>query len=138
MTHTLKIYLSIVPLFFIIDYLWLAIIMNRFYIDELGPLARARDHSFAPVTWAALLVYILIPLGIVIFVLPLLRGDDPALHPLVAGFLYGVILYGVYDMTNYSLINNWPLRLSLVDILWGGAINAVVTFVARLLDQVYA
>ena len=137
MFHSLKIYLTIIPLFFIIDYLWLAVAMNRFYLDELGVLARAQNHSFAPVTWAALLVYILIPLGVVMFALPLTRGSDPDFHPLVAGLLYGIILYGVYDMTNYSLINNWPLRLSIIDILWGGTINAVITFVARLLDLYY-
>ena len=51
------------------------------------------------------------------------------------GFIYGAILYGVYDMTNYSLISKWPIRMSIVDILWGGTISALVSYAAALLNR---
>ncbi|MHC4626950.1 MAG: DUF2177 family protein, partial [Planctomycetota bacterium] len=54
------------------------------------------------------------------------------------GFIYGIVLYGVYDMTNYSLVSKWSLRMSIVDILWGGVINAVVTCAAAFLDRWFA
>jgi hypothetical protein len=40
MLHTLKVYGAILPVFLIIDYLWLGVIMSKFYKDELGVLAR--------------------------------------------------------------------------------------------------
>jgi uncharacterized membrane protein len=41
-------------------------------------------------------------------------------------------------MTNYSLVSKWSLRMSIVDILWGGVINAVVTCAAAFLDRWFA
>jgi uncharacterized membrane protein len=35
-------------------------------------------------------------------------------------FLFGLIVYGVYDFTNLAIFNKWSLFLSIIDILWGG------------------
>jgi len=135
MVHTLKVYIAILPIFLAIDYLWLGIIMSKFYKDELGILARLSNGSLKPVIWAAVIVYILIPLGIVLFALPRVSYDDLTSTSLFWGFVYGLILYGIYDMTNYSLVSKWSLRLSIVDILWGGILNAVMTYVAACFDR---
>jgi uncharacterized membrane protein len=135
MMHTFKVYLAILPIFLAIDYLWLGIIMSKFYKDELGILARISNGSLKPVIWAAVIVYILIPLGIVLFALPRVYHDDLTSTSLFWGFVYGVVLYGVYDMTNYSLVSKWSLRLSIVDILWGGMLNAVMTYAAASFDK---
>jgi uncharacterized membrane protein len=135
MVHTFKVYIAILPVFLAIDFLWLGIIMSKFYKDELGVLARLRNGSLKPVLWAAGIVYILIPLGIVLFALPRVSQDDLASTSLFWGFIYGIVLYGVYDMTNYSLVSKWSLRMSIVDILWGGAINAVITYIAAALNR---
>ena len=41
-------------------------------------------------------------------------------------------------MTNYALVNKWSLKMSIVDILWGGAINSVVTCIAALFSRWFA
>jgi len=138
MLHTVKIYSTLIPLFLVIDFLWLGVIMSKFYKTELGPLARLQGDALAPVIWAAAVVYVLIPLGIVLFVLPRVSPDHFIASALMWGFIYGIVLYGVYDMTNYSLVSRWSLRMSLVDILWGGAINAVASCIAAILDRWYA
>jgi uncharacterized membrane protein len=135
MMHTLKVYGAILPIFLIIDYLWLGVIMSKFYKNEMGALARIHNGALTPVIWAAVIVYILIPLGIVLFAVPRVSPEHRVSSALFWGFIYGVILYGVYDMTNYSLINKWPLRMSIVDILWGGTINAVITYLAAFFDR---
>ena len=71
MLHTLKVYLLLLPLFFLIDYLWLGQVMVGFYKQELGPLARKAGEDLNPLIWAAIVVYLFIPLGIVLFALPL-------------------------------------------------------------------
>jgi uncharacterized membrane protein len=133
--HTLKVYAAVLPVFLIIDFLWLGVIMSKFYKDELGVLARISNGALTPVIWAAGIVYLLIPLGIVLFALPKVSPDNMASSALFWGFIYGIVLYGVYDMTNYSLVSKWSLRMSIVDILWGGTINAIVTYVAAILDR---
>uniref|UniRef100_A0A7V4G7M0 DUF2177 family protein n=1 Tax=Desulfobacca acetoxidans TaxID=60893 RepID=A0A7V4G7M0_9BACT len=135
MGHSLKLYILVALVFLAIDLTWLGVLMAKFYKAELGPLARRSGEAMAPIWWAAFLVYLLIPLGIVLFVLPRIAPDSPALAVLGWGFVYGVILYGVYDLTNYSLIDRWPWRLTLVDLAWGGFICAVTSYVAVILDR---
>ena len=138
MIQTLKVYGAILPIFLAIDYLWLGVFMSKFYKNELGKLARLSNGALKPVLWSAVIVYILIPLGVVLFALPKVSQDNPTYTALFWGFMYGVILYGVYDMTNYALVSKWSLRMSIVDILWGGAINSVVTYIAMVFDGWFA
>ncbi len=135
MMHTLKVYGAVLPVFLAIDFLWLGVIMSKFYKDELGVLARISNGALTPVVWAAGIVYVLIPLGIVLFALPKVSPDNMVFSALFWGFIYGIVLYGVYDMTNYSLVSKWSLRMSIVDILWGGTINAMITCVAAFVDR---
>jgi uncharacterized membrane protein len=51
------------------------------------------------------------------------------------GFLYGVTLYGVYDMTNYALLDKYPLRMAIVDSAWGGVLCAVTTWAAAAIER---
>ena len=59
-----------------------------------------------------------------------------AMKSLVAagyGALFGWILFGVYDFTNYSTLKNYPLIFAVVDTLWGGVAGATTaTIVAGL------
>ena len=135
MVHTLKLYCAVLVIFLAIDFLWLGVIMSKFYKDELGTLARKSGDSLTPVVWAAGLVYLLIPLGIVLFVLPRVSPDSIVPTAIFWGFIYGIILYGVYDMTNYSLLENWTLRMTVVDIIWGGTLNALMTCIAAFLNR---
>jgi len=135
MGHAIKLYLLVLVIFLAIDLTWLGIIMTKFYKAELGLLARRSGEAMAPVWWAAFLVYVLIPLGVVLFVLPRVSPEWPTASALGWGFLYGIILYGVYDLTNYSLIDRWPWRMTLVDISWGGFVCAITSYIAVVFDH---
>lgn len=134
MLHGLKIFIPITALTVLIDFLWLGVLMNRFYISQLGDLARGGSEGFKPLLWPAVVVYIFIPLGIVLFVLPKVNPATMALSAMGWGFLFGVVLYAVYDMTNLALIRDWPLEMAIVDILWGGSLCAMVSLAASYLD----
>ena len=135
MWHTAKIYLLLLPVLFILDFLWLGVLMSGFYKKELGPFLRLSGDALAPIPWAAIVVYLAIPLGVVLFALPRVSRENLLTSSLFWGFMYGVILYAVYDMTNYSLLKGWPLKVSLIDICWGGVLNASATYAAALLDR---
>lgn len=137
MWHILKVYLIIIPIFFLIDLSWLGFAAVKLYKSELGVLARRAGDSLVPIWWASIIVYLLIPLGIVIFVLP--RVPTAKIFPgaFLWGALYGFILYGVYDMTNYAMLDKWPLRLTFIDIVWGcvlcGVVSQITAFIHRSL-----
>ena len=135
MLHTLKIYLACLPFTLLLDYIWLAKLMQGFYIKELGPYARVRGATIKPVYWAAAIVYLLLPLGIVLFVLPKTDPFHPALSSLGWGGLYGLVVYGVYDLTNMATLERWPVRLVVIDICWGCFLCGMTTCFAALLSQ---
>lgn len=125
MKQTLFIYLLCLPFTLLLDYLWLAKLMQGFYLNELGPYARRRGDSIEPVYWAAAIVYLLLPLGVVLFALPRVDPAAPLLSSLGWGGLFGLVVYGVYDMTNMATLERWPTRMVWIDICWGCFICAV-------------
>ncbi len=135
MLHGLKVYFATLPVFLAIDFFWLGFLMSKFYKTELGSLSRGSSGSYQTVWWAATIVYICIPLGIILFVLPRVSASNIFFSALGWGGLYGFVLYAVYDMTNYSLVAKWPLRMSIVDICWGIFICGTVSTVAAYLDR---
>ena len=121
---TLKLFGLTLAVFLLLDFVWLGLIMKNFYNAELGDLARREAGSLAPRWGAAILVYLLIPAGLVLFVRPYLGENSSYGLAVLYGALYGLVLYGVYDWTNYALLEKWTLRMTLVDCLWGATICA--------------
>lgn len=134
MLHTLMIYLACLPFTLLLDYLWLAKLMQKFYITQLGPYARVRGDTIMPVYWAAAIVYLLLPMGIVLFALPRVDLHHLAVSSLGWGGLFGLVVYGVYDMTNMSTLLRWPVRMVWIDICWGCFLCAATTCFAALLS----
>jgi uncharacterized membrane protein len=135
MWHSVKVFLFLPPLLLALDYVWLGIFASNLYKRELGSFLRMAGTNLQPVIWAAVVVYIAIPLGTILFVLPRISADNLLGSALLWGALYGVVVYTVYDMTNYSLVRDWPLRVSLIDICWGGLLNAIGALAAAWLDR---
>ena len=51
-------------------------------------------------------------------------------------FLLGIVIYGVYETTNYALFKNWWLTTVLLDTLWGGILFAITTYIVNLLREI--
>jgi uncharacterized membrane protein len=124
---TLKIYLACLVFTLLSDYIWLAKLMQGFYVSQLGSYARVRGTTIIPVYWAAAIVYLLLPLGIVLFALPRVDPAHLVSSSLGWGALFGLVVYGVYDMTNMSTLERWPVKMVLVDIGWGCFLCGVTT-----------
>jgi uncharacterized membrane protein len=135
MLHGIKVYFATLPIFLAIDFFWLGFLMAKFYKMELGPLSRGASDTYETVWWAAAVVYLCIPLGIILFVLPRIPSTNIFPSALIWGGLYGFVLYAVYDMTNYALVARWPLKMSIVDICWGIFICSTVSTVAAYFDR---
>lgn len=133
MRANLTLFLAILPLFLLLDYLWLAKLMQGFYLRELGALARRQGKAIKPRLLAAAGVYLALPGGMLLFALPRVDPAAPLSSGLLWGFLYGVAVYATYDLTNRATLQHWPLRLVAVDIAWGGSLCATVTAAAALL-----
>jgi uncharacterized membrane protein len=129
-----KLFAIVLPIFLLIDLLWLGVVMKGFYNLELGDLARRQGAALAPRWGAALLVYLLIPGGIVLFVRPILGIDGTAWQAFGWGAAFGLVLYGVYDLTNLAILEKWTLRMTLADIVWGCVLCGTISVVMRFVD----
>ena len=105
---------------------------NRFYREQLAPIVRLSNGSIAPNWPAAFVVYVLLGTGIALFVVP--RAATVSLAA-GYGFLFGLVVYGVYDFTNYSTLRQWPFALTLADVAWGAVASAVCAAVVRSAAQ---
>ena len=135
MWHFIKVFVFLPPLLFLLDYLWLGIFASGSYKKELGPFLRMSGNDMQPVIWAAVVVYLAIPLGIMLFVLPKISQDHWIGSALIWGALYGIVVYTIYEMTNYCLLRGWPLRIVLIDICWGALLNAIGALAAGFLHR---
>ncbi len=52
-------------------------------------------------------------------------------------FLLGIIIYGVYETTNYALLKNWSILTVIIDTLWGGLLFASTTYIVDLLRKIF-
>ena len=114
--------------FMVLDGIWLGLLMKNFYRDQLAPIARLADGGFAPNWPAAAVVYVLLGTGIAVFVIP--RASTVSLAA-AYGALFGLVVYGVYDFTNYSTLRQWPFVLTLADVAWGAVASAACAAVVR-------
>jgi uncharacterized membrane protein len=46
-------------------------------------------------------------------------------------FYLGIGVYGIYELTNYATLTNWPLTMVIMDTLWGGILFASATCVVK-------
>jgi len=115
--------------FMVLDGIWLGVLMKNFYRDQLAPIVRLADGGIAPNWPAAFVVYVLLGTGIALFVIPRAATVSSAAG---YGALFGLVVYGVYDFTNYSTLRQWPFVLTLADVAWGAAASAVAAMVVRI------
>lgn len=107
----------------ILDLLWLGVIAKPLVTKWLAPWM---SDGFK--IWPAAVVYALLALGTTFFVFPKISSFGTAA---LYGVLLGLIIYGVYDMTNLATISGWPLKFALMDMAWGmvsGGLIAMITY----------
>jgi uncharacterized membrane protein len=124
---------SVIVYLFALDMLWLGVIANSLYREQLGGLLRKSGELMAPNWPAAALVYLCIVTGILFFVLP--RAEGHYLQALIWGALFGAVTYGLYDFTNFSILANWPLKITLIDLGWGILVCALTSVFAVFMQN---
>ncbi len=124
----LKIYLIALPVFLLIDALWLGVIAKDLYQKEIGFLMGES------VNWiAAAVFYLLFILGLTVFVIePAVEAGDWT-TALGLGALFGLITYATYDLTNLATIDGWPVSVTIIDLAWGSFIGSSVSIITYLI-----
>lgn len=115
--------------FIVIDFLWLGFVVKKFNLQQLADIGRIQNGDFKILYGPAVLVYVFMAAAVAFFVLPKFTSETSVLHVFLWGALMGLIIYGVYDMTNMSILKNYPWAFAIADMAWGTFVFAVVTFI---------
>lgn len=129
MLQTIKLLLTAMVCFMILDFIWLGLIAKKFYFHHVQEIARVHEGQLQVSLAPAFIVYVLLALGIVHFVLPLFKPDQNYFYYFFIGAFFGLIVYGVYDFTNHSILKTWPIILVAADTIWGAFATGVVSLV---------
>lgn len=114
-------YLISFGVFLAVDAVWLATMSSRFYQPRLGAFMAERPNLAV-----ALVFYVVYVAGVL--VLAVMPGVDAGSVGKTAlyGALLGLVAYGTYDITNLSTLRDWPVIVTVVDLIWGTALTAIV------------
>jgi len=118
--------------FFAIDFVWLTFVATKFYSTKIGHLMAPK-----PKLIPAIIFYLIFVVGIIIFaVLPGYESNN-LWQTVLLGALFGMLSYSTYDLTNLATLKNWPVSITIIDIIWGTSVSAITSvagyFIATLL-----
>ena len=117
-------------IFLIIDVIWLSFATKSFYRPLLGDLI-----SEKPVLWAAGLFYVLYMFGMAVIVIQPCIEPSALSKSLYTGFIFGLVAYGTYNLTNMAVIKDWSPTVVFVDMFWGGSLTAFSSYYGILLAK---
>jgi len=116
----LNLYVISLPVFFIIDLLWIGLVANTFYNTQIG-------HLRGPISWpAAIAFYTIFLAGVTYFATYPAVMSGGVGRAVLLGALFGFFTYATYNLTNMSTLKDWPLLMTVVDMTWGVALGAAV------------
>jgi uncharacterized membrane protein len=112
-------FVAVLIAFAAIDSVWIGTVAAPLYKSTLGP---AMLEKFRPAP--AIVFYLLQIVGMMVFVVPPHAGAQSLGRTALFGALYGLFTYSTFDLTNYAILRNWTLMLTLTDIAWGCVLSA--------------
>jgi uncharacterized membrane protein len=127
MSEFFKLYGVAVVTFLVIDLLWLGVVARSFYQANLGHLMRPS------VNWAAaMLFYLIFVTGIVVLVVwPAIERQSLG-QAILLGALFGLVTYAAYDLTNLATLAGFPVKVAIVDLVWGMVLCSTISTVTYL------
>ena len=107
-------------LFIVIDSVYLSITKNYFEKQIQNIQGSQMQINFL----GAALCYLFLIIGLNYFIIKPKKSVQDA-------FLLGLIIYGVYETTNYAVFKKWSILTVFMDTLWGGILFALTTYIVR-------
>ena len=107
--------------FIVLDYFYLNMIKNYFNHQVKMVQGSPMEINYL----GTVLCYIFLVIGLNYFIIKPNKSISDA-------FLLGIVIYGVFETTNYALFKNWSFFTVIIDTLWGGSLFALTTYIVNL------
>jgi uncharacterized membrane protein len=111
-------------IFIVIDFFYLQLIKQ--YFSQQIFIVQKKPMQINLI--GMILCYLFIVCGINYFII------DPN-KTIMDAFLFGILIYGVYETTNYTLFSDWSILTVLIDTIWGGLLFALTTYLVQLISK---
>ena len=122
-----KLYVVALVTFFVLDLVWLGVVARGFYQSQMGHLMKAA------VNWpAAVAFYLVFLVGLVVLVVWPAVEQQSLARAITLGALFGLVTYAAYDLTNLATLEGFPLRVAMVDMVWGTVLCGTISAVTYL------
>jgi uncharacterized membrane protein len=108
----------------ILDYVYLTTFSE--YYNKVVKHIQGEDINFNII--GAILCYCFLIFGINYFIIDQKKTSNDA-------FLLGIVIYGVFETTNYAIFKNWTIVSVLLDTLWGGVLFASITYLMTIVNS---
>lgn len=121
MLQKILLYLGTFGVFLVIDFIWLTFVAKDLYKENIGHLMAANPNLIA-----ALLFYLLYIGGVLyLAVLPAIQTGDIK-EAIFRGAVFGFLAYATYDLTNLATLKDWPVKITIIDLIWGTSLSTTV------------
>ena len=110
-------------IFLIIDVIWLSFSVKSFYRPNIGHLLLD-----TPVMWAAILFYLIYVLGLAVVIIEPSLDYQNTQSFLLKAFMFGLVAYGTYNLTNMATIKGWSPNVVFIDMIWGGSLTTFSSY----------
>lgn len=132
--RTVYLSFAVLPLLLALDFFWISFGGSEFYRSQLGALLAPQ------IGWqAAAVFYILYSFALAHFVVRRALEANSAKQAVLLGAFFGLVVYAGYDLVNLATLHQWPVLVSIIDMVWGAIMSAtaavgaflIATFVLR-------
>jgi uncharacterized membrane protein len=109
-----------------LDFVYLSVMKGYFMNQVKNVQGSALKLNY----FGAAICYIFLVAGLNYFIIKPRKSVSDA-------FLLGLVIYGVYETTNYALFSNWSIVSVIIDTLWGGLLFASTAYVVEKMRYIF-
>ena len=113
-----------------IDFVWLGLVATKFYKSQIGVLMKDQPNLAV-----AAIFYLVYVVGLIIFAVAPALKEESWQHALFFGALFGLFAYATYDFTNLATLKGWPVKVVVVDVLWGTTLSGIASLGGYLITR---
>ena len=116
-------FITILILFILLDMIWFSISVSNIYTPAFTKIQGAPPSYRIT---GGLFAWVLLALGVYLFVLPMSKSSTDAF---IYGAIFGLIVFGVYNGTNYATFKDWNMNIFLSDVIYGTAVTSIISLI---------
>ena len=105
---------------------FILLFLDTFYISSVSSIfstliKKIQNDKLVFNFVGAFIAYLFLIIGIIYFIIIPKKSYTDA-------FILGIVIYGVYEGTNYAIFKKWPLQIVIMDTIWGGILFTLTSF----------